>query len=167
MERYKLGYKKNKPTNYRYLLKNITKYDVCIGDLAYKIPAGQTRDLLGKNARLKVSDIAKSRHSGSLKKRIGRTLVEVDAIINPKPPLAVEADPSIVAFPQRVKSCITIEVGDITDEIDNLAINEDEEFLKQMEAEELMTGEDAVPIVAKTKEKEDENAKETKAKNSV
>ena len=150
---------KIKTTNYRYLLKNITKNDVCIGDLGYKIPAGQTRDLLGKNARLQVSAIAKSRHSGSLKKRIGKVLIEVDAIIIPTPPPMTVADPSIVSFPQRTKSCITIEVGDISEEINSIALNEDDEFLKQMEDEEFMLEECGVPIVAKNEE--DEGAKET------
>lgn len=162
MERYKRGIKRPQSTKYRYLLKNITKYDVNIGDLRYKIPAGQTRDLLGKNARLKVADIAKSRESGSLSKRIGKTLIEVDAIVEPKPPPMTEAEPSTVAFPQRVKSCITIEVGDISDDINDLAISEDEEFLKQMEEEDMMLGEDAVPVVAKNEDdKEEKDVEET------
>ncbi len=144
--------KRRRASDYRYLLKNISKNDINLGDLLYRIPAGQIRDLLGRTAHLDIKKIIKSREQGSIHVRLGKSLIEVDAIIIPKPPPMVEADPSAITFPQRVKSCITIEVGDISEDIDNIAISEDEEFLKQMEDEQLQTGDDSVPIIAKDDE---------------
>lgn len=132
----------------RYLLKNITKNDVSIGDLRYKIPAGQTRDLLSKTARLKVKDILTSKHNGSISLRLGKSLIEVSDIIIAKPPSMKETSDN-VQFPQRVKSSIVIEVNDISDEIDELSLNEDDEFLKQMEEDNLSFSDESAPLIAK------------------
>lgn len=137
----------------QYLLRNVSKYDINLGDLRYKIPAGQTRDLLGKTAHLKVKDILNSKLNGSIGMRLGKTLIEVHTMIELKPPGRVEADPDIVQFPQRIKSNIIIEVGNISEEVDKLSLNEDEEFLKEME-DDISFDKDNAPLVAK-KEKKD------------
>ena len=65
----------------QYLLKNISRNDINLGDLRYRIPAGKTRDLLGKGARLSWLDIQESKKSGSISKRLGKSLIEVNVII--------------------------------------------------------------------------------------
>jgi hypothetical protein len=141
---------------YRYLLKNISKNDINLGDLIYRIPAGQTRDLLSKTAHLKLKDIIKSREKGSIGARLGKSLIEVDSVIIAKPPPISEVNSSTVKFPQRVKSSITIEVGDISEDIDNISISEDEEFLKQINEDRLLNNEEALPTVV---EKKDDDTK--------
>lgn len=141
----------NKPK--KYILRNISKNDVNLGDLKYTIPAGQARDLLGRNAHLEYEDILKSRQSGSISKRLGRSLIEVNQIIIPVPPapkVAVEQEP--IVFPQRTKSFITIEVGDIEESAQSVIENEDEEFLKELELRKEIEG--VSPIVASDEEKE-------------
>jgi len=138
----------------QYLLKNITKYDINIGDLRYRIPAGQTRDLLGKTAHLKIKDILSSKENGSIGARLGKSLIEVNSIIIPKAPQKTEADPNAVQYPQRVKSSVIIEVGDISDEVDELSLNEDEEFLQQMEEDSISFEDDGAPLVSNGESKE-------------
>lgn len=147
----------DRPT--RYLLKNISKMDVNIGDLGYKIPVGQTRNLLSKTAYLKWEDILRSRESGSISKRLGKSLVEVTAIIIAKPPQKTMAKPSVVNFPQRTKSYITIDVTDLA-EAEALAKSEDDEFLKEME-EEGFFSEDGLPIVAEDDEEKGDGETKT------
>jgi len=136
----------------KYLLKNISKNDINLGDLRYRIPAGKTRDLLGKTAHLRFEDIVKSRYNGSIKARLGKSLAEVTSIIEVKPPPMTEFKPKdAITFPQRVKSYITIEVGDVTDEIKNLIMNEDEEFFQQLQ-DDANLGEKKIPLISKKEE---------------
>jgi len=134
----------------QYLLKNISRNDINLGDLRYRIPAGKTRDLLGKNARLSWFDIQESIKSGSISKRLGKSLIEVNAIIEPKLPLMQdsarvdEINPNIIVFPQRTKSYIVVEVGKLDE---TASILEDEEFLKELETDSLLH--EDLPIVAK------------------
>lgn len=130
----------------KYILKNITNYDVNLGDLRYSIPAKRSRDLLAKNARLLYNDIMKSKESGSIHKKLGRSLIEVGEIKVEKPPVKTLADPSApVVFPQRTKSLIVIDVGEITEEMQESVLNEEDEFLKQLE---LSYEGNSTPIVA-------------------
>jgi len=146
----------------KYILKNITKNDVSIGDLRYKIPAGQARNLLSKTAYLTIEQIEKSRVSGSISKRLGKSLIEVEGIVSARPPFMTTDNIQKVKFPQRIKSSITLEVGDISEEIQNMTIIEDEEFLKQLESEEALFEDGSAPIVAKSENK-NEKTKEDKA----
>jgi len=136
----------------RYLIKNITKMDINIGDLRYRIPAGQTRDLLSKNAHLRLEDILESREYGSISIRLGKSLIEVDAIIVAKPPNKTMAKPTKVNFPQRTKSYITIDVTDVA-EAEELSRSEDDEFLKEMEND--LYYEEELPIIADSDEEDD------------
>jgi len=143
---------KNRP---KYILRNKTRNDVSIGDLRYKIPAGKARDLLSPTAHLSLEDIEKSALSGSISKRLGKSLFLVKSTISPVPPSYELAKPSSVVFPQRIKSSVTIEIGDITDEIQGLILDEDEEFLKKLDNDSLFDGKDEAPIIAKADEEED------------
>ena len=155
MQQYKaIHYKKKRENRPRYILKNVSRYDINLGDLRYKIPAGKARDLLSPTAHLKIEDIEKSAKSGSISKRLGKTLKIVQSTVLPIPPAYEVAKPSSIVFPQRKKSCITIEVGDITDEIQQLILDEDEEFLKKLNKESLSSGGDSAPIIAKTDKEE-------------
>ena len=136
----------------KYLLKNISTSDINLGDLRYRIPAGKTRDLLGKTAHLKFEDIVKSRYNGSIKARLGKSLAEVTSIVEAKPPPMPEFKPKdAIIFPQRIKSYITIEVGDVTDEIKNLIMNDDEEFFQQLQ-DDANLGDEKVPLISKKEE---------------
>jgi hypothetical protein len=136
-----------------YILRNITGYDINLGDLRYKIPAGRIRDLLSPTANLPIGALNKSIVSGSIKVRLGKSLIRVHAPIN-KPVLSnvKVITPSVVDFPQRRKSFITMNVGDITEEIKDLSLNEDEEYLKQLELEEKSVSDIKVPILATSDE---------------
>ena len=115
----------------KYVLKNISTMDVNLGDLRYTIPAGKSRDLLSKKARLNWKDVEKSIKSGSIKKRLGRSLVEITDIPKEPPPPPIKiAEPTKVSFPQRVKSSIIIEIGDLSEEVQNLSLIEDDELLE-------------------------------------
>jgi hypothetical protein len=142
----------------RYLLKNISTSDVNIGDLRYRIPAGQTRNLLSKTAHLEWEHISQSKESGSIAKRLGRTLIEVEGIVVAKPPHMTVAKPKVVDFPQRTKSYITIDVVDIA-EAEELARSEDDEFLREMENEGFH--EEKLPIIAGDEEEEDDGETKT------
>ena len=136
----------------KYLLKNISTSDINLSDLRYRIPAGKTRDLLGKTAHLKFEDIVKSRYNGSIKARLGKSLAEVTSIVEAKPPPMTEFKPKdAIIFPQRIKSYITIEVGDVTDEIKNLIMNDDEEFFQQLQ-DDANLGDEKVPLISKKEE---------------
>lgn len=125
---------KRDPIPNKYILKNISKSDVNLGDLRYRIPAGKMRDLLGKNAHLKFEDILNSRRNGSIKAKLGRSLIEIHSNIisqNPRKAIFKPMDP--VTFPQRTKSSIIIDVKDVTDEIKDLILNEEEELISEFE----------------------------------
>lgn len=136
-----------------YILKNITRRDICLGDLRVKIPAGKARNLLGKKSRVTIEDILRSEENGSISKYLGKFLIKVQKVEEPLPPLQEVADPSAITFPQRRKSSIVIEVGDIDDEIKDLVLSEDEEYLKQLEVEsKVAEGESSIPVVAPERE---------------
>ena len=136
----------------RYLLKNITKYDVSIGDLRYKIPAGQTRDLLSPTARLNPKNIEQSKTDGSIAKRLGHSLVEVKKAVSVTVPKKTEADSSAKRFPQRVKSSIKLGEGEVSEEVEQITIQEDDALLKEMAAEDALLESGGVPIISKNKE---------------
>jgi len=155
MPRYKAThYKKKKPTGHRYILRNISKYDINLGDLRYKIPAGQARDLFSRTAHLALEDVIRSITTGSISKRLGKTLIVGHNTLTSPPPSYEVADPSFVVFPQRIKSSIVLGVGDITEEIQELILTEDEEVLKKLEEDSMYSGEDTAPIVAKADEED-------------
>lgn len=132
----------------KYILKNISKYDIFLNDLGYTIPLGQSRNLLGKTAYLKYEDIQKSRASGSIFKKLNKFLIEINAIVPLSPPLKKEAAKvETIIFPQRTKSSIIIDVDDVISDTEVIQ-NEEDELLKQLEQE---YEENVVPIVANEK----------------
>lgn len=133
-----------------YILKNITGRDANLGDLRVKIPAGKCRNLLAKKSRVTIEDIVRSEENGSIYKFLKRkVLIKVHKEEEIVLPLMELADPSAVTFPQRRKSSIVIEVGDIDEEIKDLVLSEDEEYLKQLEIEsKAAEGEMGLPVIA-------------------
>lgn len=141
----------------KYVLRNTTKRDINLGDLRYKIPAGEARDLMSYKSNLRHKDLMKSIENGSIFKYLCKGfLIKVDKIVEPPLPKKSLADPSVVTFPQRIKSSVTIEVGDVTDEIRELTISEDDELLKQLEDEGSLFDTGEAPIVANKDEKDKE-----------
>lgn len=137
----------------KYVLRNITRRDVNLGDLKIKIPAGKCRDLLGKKSRITMESIIKSEATGSISKYLGRSLIKVNKAVVVPPPLKEAVDFSKVTFPQRRKSYIIIDVGDVDEDVKDLVFSEDEEYLKQLEAEsKAASGDMDVPVVAPDKE---------------
>lgn len=132
-----------------YILKNITQRDINLGDLRFKIPAGKCRNLLAKKSHVNLEEIIESETNGSISKFLGKALIKVEKIIYVETPAMEMADPHIVNFPQRKKSSIIIEVGDIDDELRELVLNEDDEYLKQLESEAQLLEEGGLPLVAK------------------
>lgn len=118
----------------KLVLRNVTKHDVMISDLRFKIPAGRSIDLFNKNNRLLSEDIINSYNSGSIKKLLNRFLTEeVEVKELPKIPIIVSKNEKIV-FPQRARQNIIIEVSDLAkeDEINKLSLDEDDELLKEL-----------------------------------
>ena len=129
----------------KYILRNIhpRRMDVSLGDLGYRIPYGQARDLLSPTAHLDPALIARSRLCGSIAERLRQgVLVEVEAIVlAPQPRISV-AEPAAVSFPQRMKSMVVPDGGDLVDSIQSTIVDtEDAELLRQMEEDERALGE--------------------------
>lgn len=141
----------------RYILKNISKNDINLGDLRYRIPAGKSRDLLSKTAHLDWQDIEHSRTKGSIAARLGKTLIEVQNIVNVPAPKKEMADPSTVMFPQRVKSSIILEMDDISEEIQRISLVEEDEFLKELDDD--ISGRKA-PLIAPEGDKDEAKTKD-------
>lgn len=150
MPRYKaVHHKRRKPERHKFILRNTSKYDINLGDLRYKIPAGKARDLLSSTANLELEDIVLSVASGSISKRLGKTLMVAYSTLTPAPPSYEEAEPSSISFPQRIKSSIILGVGEVDEEVKNLILSEEDEFLDKLEKDSLFEGGDMAPIVAK------------------
>jgi len=143
----------------KYILKNISRKDVLLSDLGYKIPAGKSVNLLARKSALTEELIEKSVASGSLSKMIGKYLMVVEEVVKALPPSKTASKfTNVVVFPQKTKSFITIEVGEITDEALQEATADDEAaFLQQLEGGAMSSPEGArLPIAAK---KEDDDGK--------
>lgn len=108
-----------------------------LGDLGYRIPYGQTRDLLSPSARLDPSAVERSRLDGSVAQRLRQgVLMEVAAVAPVPPPRISVAEPSAISFPQRVKSLVVPGGGDLTESVQSVVADEDTELLRQMEEDE-------------------------------
>lgn len=119
----------------KYLLRNVTKYDINIGDLRYKIPAGQVRNLLGKNARLTFEEVENSRKFGSIAKKLrSGLLVEVQQEVSMKLPKLTITQPEPILFPRISKTSITLDVSQIDENIlANITMGEEDALLKELE----------------------------------
>jgi hypothetical protein len=123
----------------KYLLRNVhpRRMDVMLGDLGYRIPYGQTRDLLSPSARLDPSAVERSRLGGSIAQRLRQgVLMEVVAVVPIPPPQISVAEPSAISFPQRTKSLVVPDGGDLTESVQSVVADEDAELLRQMEEDE-------------------------------
>lgn len=129
----------------KYILRNIhpQRMDVSLGDLRYRIPYGQARDLLSPTAHLDLTVVERSRLSGSIAERLRQgVLVEVEAIVLASPPRISVAEPSVISFPQRMKSLIIPEDGDLANSIQSTVMDaEDAELIRQMEEDERVLAE--------------------------
>lgn len=141
-----------------YILKNISKYDINLSDLGVRIPLGQSKDLLSSSINLKWEDIYKSKTSGSISLRLKKGMVaEVQGIVrSPKPPTRVDVirEAVMVKFPDRVNSLLVIDVGNISEEIEKMSINEDDELLKQLDIESMMEGNGSLLITGDDEKKD-------------
>jgi hypothetical protein len=141
-----------------YVLKNISKYDISLSDLGVRIPLGQSKDLLSSGVNLKWEAVYKSKMSGSISLRLKKGMVvEVHGIVrSPKPPTRVDIirEAVMVKFPDRVNSLLVIDVGNISEEIEKMSINEDDELLKQLDIESMMEGNGSL-LIAGDDEKKD------------
>jgi hypothetical protein len=144
----------------KYILKNISQCDVLLSDLGHKIPAGKSVDLLAHKSMLTEEIIEKSRISGCLSKVMGKYLVRVEEIVKITTPLkTMSKNTNVVVFPQKTKSFITIEVGELTDEqLRNVASDEEAAFLEQLESDlAIAAGDSALPIAAKREDESGES----------
>ena len=134
--------------NRRYILKNMTKRDVNLGDLRYKIPASQARDLLSKTAHLDFDAIVDSYKNGSIRKYLDAgIIVEVYDIHEPKAPLIYVDSMPKIKFPRHLKTKLTIEIGDVDEEMKKITIDEEEDFLKELDYQDAFL--ESVPLVSK------------------
>jgi predicted transcriptional regulator len=137
-----------------------------IGDLRYKIPKGQTRDLLSKTARLNYEALKESVVNGSIAKRLKQgILVEVVKHPDLSPNKMLEVSQVAVSFPRQKKSAIVLDVAQLDEEFNEMILNEEDELLKELQNEDAMFDEMAgSPLVAtgegndsKTKDSETED----------
>lgn len=146
------------PGRPRFLLRNVhpMRMDVSLGDLGYRIPYGQTRDLLDPRSGLRPEDVARSRReNGSVWKRLGqKVLMEVRAVPDLRPPSFSVAKASDVVFPQRVRSLQVVDVAEADEEIRSSILADDDELLKEMEGAG-EDGKDAGPPLTADEDKED------------
>lgn len=111
------------------------RMDVNLGDLGYRIPYGQTRDLLDPKSGLIPLRVQKScEEGGSIWKRLQqKVLVVVRKEPNLRPPSVTVAPPDAVVFPQRVRSLQQVNVAEVNDEIQSSIIADDDVLLQEME----------------------------------
>ena len=131
-----------------YVLRNVhpRRMDVNLSDLGYKIPNGQTRDLLAPENGLDPERVARSRKDGSVRKRLNQgVLVEIVKAPRPPPPRLSVAEPSEVSFPQRFKSLPIKECSDLSDSVAEAIVKDDDDFLREMDAGAEDGG---VPVIA-------------------
>lgn len=121
------------------------KMDISLSDLRYRIPYGQSRNLLSFSARLLEKDVIESFEKGSIKKRLEQgVLIEVQGSVELNLPLLSVADPQKFSFPNRSKSGIFVEDLNIEEEVESLILADDEELLKELDME--FNEESGVPI---------------------
>jgi len=110
--------------------------DVSLSDLCYKIPRGQVRDLLSPTSGLRPEDVERSRQDGSIALRLRQKfLLEVCAEVDLSPPFMSVADPSAIAFPQRTKSLLIVDVTNLSEEIDSSILADDDDLLREMDSD--------------------------------
>lgn len=131
------------------LIRNISNSDINLGDLRYKIKAGKVADLYSKTAHLDRNEIKKSLETGSISKRLGKSLVLIGSV-SQTPIIPITADSEkIIEFPRHAKSSIIIEVGKLDKEVESMILEDDDAFLKELEFDNFEDG--SAPIVAKEK----------------
>lgn len=132
-----------------YLLQNTTKYDINLGDLRYKIPAGQTRDLLSRTAYLSYALIEKSKMSGSIAAKLKNgSLREVVKFVNVKPPRKIEAK-EVSEIRGRTKSMVILDVMELDEQLKDMVLEEEEELLQELQTTDPTTG---TPLVHRSGE---------------
>ena len=128
-----------------YILKNISKCDVNIGDLGVRIPLGQSKDLLDPKLKLNWDLINKSKTEGSIFVRINKRMVVELSNIVPAPRAPTKIDvlrgEDVLRNADRLKSLLIVESGDLSEEIEKMTISDDDEFLKQLDIESMMDSE--------------------------
>jgi hypothetical protein len=133
----------------KYILRNISKNDIILSDLRYKIPAGHSRDLLSDTARLDPQTVMQSKLNGSISKRLGKTLIEVQEQVSIKLPAKSRAKTASMTNLRKTKPSMIINDGAVTEEeLQNISTNEDDEYLKQMELDS-QSEPSNVPIISK------------------
>jgi hypothetical protein len=144
---------KRRPKGGRKLVvRNIHPYkmDVSLSDLGYKVPYGQTRDLLAPENGLDPDRVMRSAKGGSLRKRFDQgVLLEIQQAPPAVPPRMSVADPAEVVFPQRFKSFAVTEKSDLSDSVADAIIEDDDAFLKEMDEDREDGG---APVVAEEPE---------------
>jgi hypothetical protein len=132
--------------------------DVNLSDLGYKVPYGQTRDLLAPENGLDPERVMRSVEGGSVRKRLDQgVLVKIARAPRPPPPRLSVADPAEVSFPQRFKSLPACDKGDLSDSVAEAIVKDDDDFLREMAGGD---GEDGGPPVIAQEEPEEEQQEE-------
>lgn len=132
--------------------------DVHLSDLGYKVPHGQSRDLLAPENGLDPERVLRSAKSGSLRKRLDQgVLLEIQQAPPAVPPRMSVADPAEVVFPQRFKSFALTEKSDLSDSVADAIMEDDDDFLREMdEGRE----DDGPPVIAERVEEPESSAPE-------
>lgn len=132
-------------------MQNTTKYDINLGDLRYKIPAMQTRNLLSKTAYLSWAQIEKSKTSGSISLKLKNgSLREVSKVVKIEPPRKTTTN-EMVKIRGREKSSVVLNTEEYDEKLNDMMLNDEEELLQELQAIDPMTG---APLVHQEEEQE-------------
>ena len=130
-----------------YILRNTTKYDINLGDLRYKIPAGRSRDLYSPTAHLRSQDIKNSMESGSIAARIKTgALIQTEKFVKTKKPPKVLSSEA-VRFHRNKKTSITLDVVKLDEQLFDMVLEEEDELLKELQDNDM--SESVVPLTHK------------------
>jgi hypothetical protein len=122
-------------TKKEYILKNITKHDINLSDLRIKISANKSLNLLSKTGRKNIDEVLMSEKNGSISRYLKKGfLIKICKKEDPNiSKIIMDKTIKPIVFPQRIKSHIVMEMSAIDEEIKNIILNEDEEYLKQLD----------------------------------
>jgi hypothetical protein len=103
--------------NDKYVIKNMTRSNICLGDIRCTIKAGATVDLLKFNPELTLEKLLHHERNGSLGKRLEqKMLVKIEATTRAEKndglverPTVFEEKPENIVFPKRVTTGVVME----------------------------------------------------------
>jgi len=134
-----------------FLLRNVTKRDINLGDLRFKIPAMGVKNLLSPKSHITVEDLANSISSGSLSKYLGKSLIHIKNLSRVSPKYKTESKVTTKGL-KRLKTSVKEKAEDLSKELEEMTLMDDEEYLRELSmVDDISKG--SAPLVRKQNEK--------------